>query len=107
MEGNPRKRNCPSHPLKRVKELLGSGAYRIKGNAQRTAKDDLGFEEEDIRNCLLSLGSAHFAGTNEHQWLPHVMVDHYRLSFRGQKVYLHLYIDSQGDLVVVNSFKAA
>jgi hypothetical protein len=47
------------YPLKKVKELLKSGHYRINGNALISAENDFNWGPAEIIKCLLKLKSRH------------------------------------------------
>lgn len=94
------------YPLKQVKELVRKGKWLIKGNARTDAEHCFGWNGDDIKRALLALRPSHFYKSEPSMCIPGITIDYYKAErLFGENVYIHFYIDPQGVVLVVNSFK--
>jgi len=104
------------YPLKRVKELLKSGHYKINGSALDSAENDFNWGSAEIKKCLLKLNSRHYVAdkrknhyykTECHTQFPNTKMGYYKAEkiMEGFDIYTHFYIHPSNDILVISSFK--
>lgn len=97
----------PSYEPGLVQELVRRSRYRITGTAAEGARA-LGFDAQDIRECLLELSAFDFYKTMPSNRFPDRWQDVYRRCYLGVDLYLKLQVvpgdDARGLLVII-SFK--
>jgi motility quorum-sensing regulator / GCU-specific mRNA interferase toxin len=91
----------PTYDLERIKELVRNGARVITLSALAGARE-LGLDEEDVDEVVLSLEEADFYKTMPAQKLAGLWQDVYRPMREGIELYVKLQISSWA---VVISFK--
>jgi motility quorum-sensing regulator / GCU-specific mRNA interferase toxin len=71
--------------------------------AAMDAAVELGFDEEDMRDCIVNhLEEIHFYKTMESEKKPGLMQDVYRITYQGERLYVKLQVVINA---VVVSFK--
>jgi len=106
----------PGNPLHEVKKLISQGDWYLDYAAPQTAWNDFGWDDGDVKRCLLKLNDRyhahdpernHFWKQEKHTDIPKAVMDYYkaRKIMEDQSVYTHLFIDPLANKVVVNSFK--
>ena len=94
----------PYYDLAEIKQLLLVGQYRITNSAKVSALS-LGFEDEDIIECILNfLDGSHFYKSMPSALVPGLWQDVYRLTYSDHRLYLKLQIGLTNQAVVI-SFK--
>ncbi len=92
----------PSYGLDLIKGLMKDGCW-IATVAAQDAALELGFDEEDILDCIVNyLEETHFYKTMESEKKAGLMQDVYHITYQGQRLYVKLQVS--GDAVVI-SFK--
>jgi hypothetical protein len=96
----------PTYDLARVVELVANRCYRITGVAVQGA-GELGFDEDDVVECVTGLETAHFYKTMEAERRPGFWQDVYRTVHGGIPIYVKVQLEGQdpNDRVVVIQFK--
>ena len=89
--------------LDRIKWLVREGRYRVTISARQSALA-MGFDAEDVRNCILELDNSHFYKAMSSDQIPGLWQDVYKVGYEGWRVYLKLQICFVGEAVVI-SFK--
>jgi hypothetical protein len=98
-----RKRDKPYYPLQNVKEKIAQGQYRINHNAVKSAFQDFGWKEADIKHVYRKLQDKHYHQTDKSKTIPGIMLDVYYVeNINGEDVYTHFYIND--DRLIINSF---
>lgn len=109
-------RRRPSYALKDVKALIRADDFYITRRALEYALNDFGWDESDIKKCVLKLNDRyhrdsplknHFYKTEEHTFFPNTMMDYYKAQNieAGINVYTHFYIRPDDGKLTINSFK--
>jgi len=94
----------PSYSLEEIKGLFSKGRYSITESALRGAFA-MGFDDANVCECVeYVVNRKNFYKTMSAKKIPGLMQDVYRLTYRGQKVYLKLQVSRRGHAVVI-SFK--
>ncbi len=93
----------PSFDLAEVQRLVGGGQYRVTLVALNGA-GELGFDQTDIRNCVLAMGPADFYKTMAAELIQGVMQDVYRPTYLGVELYVKVQLHPPTQAVVI-SFK--
>lgn len=96
----------PAYDLKEVKRLVREDHLDMRGESLRTARQDFDWGPEDVKRFLLGLRGLHFCKRAPAEHWDTDWLDVYRAEMFGHKVYTHFFVDDQGELVIVNSFKA-
>lgn len=91
----------PTYDLAEIQALIARGLYRITAYAMDGAFE-LGFDDQDICDCVARLDASHFYKTMAAEKMPGLMQDVYRVTYQQQPVYVKLQIT---DRAVVISFK--
>lgn len=97
----------PYYPLTQVQALADAGRYRITGTALTDA-GELGFDQTDIKACVLALSIADFHKSMPAQRQAGLFQDVYRPIYCGHQLYVKVQItrwDATDETVVVISFK--
>ena len=94
------------YDLTRVVTLMATTRYRLTGRAVNEA-GELGFDEDDIVECVCALTSAHFYKTMEADKRPGFWQDVYRTEHGGIPLYVKGQLEGMNpdDLLVVIQFK--
>jgi motility quorum-sensing regulator / GCU-specific mRNA interferase toxin len=92
----------PSHDLATIQSLVEAGQYRMRDEVGYTALA-LGFDTNDIKDCILQLRADEFYKTMESEKRPGLMQDVYRVAYLGVNLYVKLQL--LGDKAIVLSFK--
>jgi hypothetical protein len=93
------------HSLGFVKRLVRKGKLTIRDNAFFGASDDFGWSDADIVDALLKLRGCDYYKSDASEHVEGAVVHYYKArGLKGQDVYMHLYIDARGR-VVLNSCK--
>lgn len=100
---SPREPRCP---LERVQELIGTRRYRLTAIAAKGA-GELGFDEDDIVDCVLALTPEAFYKPMPAEKLPGAWQDVYRPTHLGIPLYVKLQIvgERPDELAVIIQFK--
>ncbi len=95
-----------TYALVRVRDLIVARRYRICKSASLGA-EELGLEEADILECVLSLDASSFYKSMESEQAPGLWQDVYRPRFQGFPLYVKVQLAGvhQDEMVVVISFK--
>jgi hypothetical protein len=96
-------RGRPTYDLGEIQAKVRAGLYWITSAARRGGAA-LGFAEDDIVACVVSLGMADFYKTMEADAAPGLWQDVYRPVYDGVALYVKLQIERDGDAIVI-SFK--
>jgi len=97
----------PTHPLEHVHRLILGSSYRITGSSWEGARA-LGFDMQDIVDCVLALSEADFHKSMPSTSYPDRWQDVYRTHYLDVDVYLKLQVvrvADDGEVVVIVSFK--
>jgi hypothetical protein len=96
----------PTYDLLGVQRLIRLRRYDISGEVTRTLGRD-GFDEDDFFDCFVALKSADFYKTMASEKDGKTMLDVYRPSYCGRRVYIKfkLYEHDEGERLYVLSFK--
>ena len=86
-----------------VKKLISNRQYHVTLQARQDALD-LGFDSEDVRNCVLALDHTHFYKSMTAEKAPGLWQDVYKIRYGDFGVYLKLQINF-ADTAVIISFK--
>jgi len=95
----------PAYDLNVVKRLIKAGDYQVTGSTLKTALQDFGWGNTEINQFFLSLKHSHFAKRVYAEKWDVDWLDVYRAEMYGCAVYTHFFINNQGQLVIINSFK--
>jgi hypothetical protein len=95
-----------AYDLREVKRLVRAGKYKIVGKVVETAARDFGWDVPEVVRFYLALRASHFCKRAPAEHWDTDWLDVYRAEMFGHKVYTHFFVDDQGELVIVNSFKA-
>lgn len=94
------------YPLSEIKQLIDQGKVWLKPNALDHAQRDFAWETCDILDALRKLKPGHFYKSEMSAKKHGVVLDFYKAhGLKGEDVYVHLYIDDEDGVLVVNSFK--
>ena len=97
----------PANPLEDVRLLAQNG--KVDATSPEVAKGlrDLGFNTDDLIQCILRLKNKHCYKSDYHGWISDTYYDYYRAVnlYKKQDVYTHFYVDSKSGILVVDSFK--
>jgi motility quorum-sensing regulator / GCU-specific mRNA interferase toxin len=98
--------NAPHYALERIKDLVLLGRRHITATAANGAAE-LGFDEDDIENCVQGLSPQDFHKTMPSETRPGTWQDVYRATWSGVPVYVKLQLAgrSEKEQAVVISFK--
>jgi hypothetical protein len=97
-------RDRPYYSLRKVKNLANSGEWIINANARTTAKDDFGWNRDDIKKAVSKLQQKHFYKSATRYDDPGIYVDYYKAyQLMGEDVYLHFRVED--DCLIICSFK--
>jgi hypothetical protein len=106
IEGTQMQRPKAHYPIEQVKALVRNGKWRVNSNALDSARNDFGWELEDIESAILALRPSHYTKTEPSKFKPAIMVDYYKAyNLKKENIYTHFYIDNDEVWVVINSFK--
>lgn len=97
----------PTYDLARIKQLVASQQYHITGTAQCDI-GVLGFEEDDVCDCIASLSATDFHKTMPSDQAAGLFQDAYKPKFLGKWLYVKLQIaevDAPDEYAVVISFR--
>lgn len=97
----------PAHPLEHVQRLVQRSSYRITGTSWEGARA-LGFDMQDIVDCVLELSEADFHKSMPSTSYPGRWQDVYRTHYLDEDVYLKLQVVRVADgaeVVVIVPFK--
>ncbi len=98
-------RSYPTRGLQRVKRLVRKGRFVIRDNALFQAYSDFGWSNDEITKAILRLRRRDCYKSDPSSAVPGATLDFYRVrGLVGQNVFLHLYVNEEGD-VVLNSCK--
>lgn len=99
-------RDGPTYDLSLVKRLMVESAFRITLTALN-GLGELGFDSEDVRQCIGLLGPSDFHKTMPSIQMEGLWQDVYKPSYCGHDIYLKIQVVDQygAGLVVVVSFK--
>lgn len=89
--------------LVEIQKLVAQGQYHLTTTARQDALK-LGFDHEDVRNCIQALRDSHFYKSMPADKAPGLWQDVYKITFAGTRVYLKLQINWSGQAVTI-SFK--
>lgn len=97
--------HTPRYSLQRVQELVAAGPdhYHITNSARFDAQL-IGFDEEDIVECIRDLTEADYEQTLRSTKIPGTFQDVYKPRFFGREVYLKIRLRGDHEAVVI-SFK--
>lgn len=94
----------PAYSFSQIRDLLQNDHYLVSKGARRTAIDDFGWKDEDIKKAILALKLKDFYKTTDNWDDPSIKVDYYRAKgLLGENVYMHFHVED-GDLII-SSFK--
>lgn len=93
------------YPLEDVKQMIQSGNFLIRENAQRCALIDFGWGKQDILDTILSLKQHHFQKSDKSELSPLITIDSYKARLKGEDIYTHFYVDEHSKTLIINSFK--
>ncbi len=97
-------RDKPYYSLKRVRQLTVSDSLIINMKARNTARNDFGWNHDDIKKAILQLKNMHFYKSSTKYDDPSIYVDYYKAKgLMGENVYIHFRIEE--DTIVICSFK--
>ena len=104
---NFQQRKGPFHSLGKVKSLVKAGRIRIREQALETARRDFAWDMSDILAALKKFQPKHYHKTDPaYSSETKIPIDFYKASgLMGEDVYSHLYIDTEENLLIVDSFK--
>jgi len=94
---------APTYDLREIQAKVRAGLYWITYSARRGGSA-IGFSEEDIVSCVLSLRGPDFYKTMEADAAPGLWQDVYRPVYGQTALYVKLQIERDGDAIVI-SFK--
>ena len=89
--------------LNQIKRWVHEGSYHVTLTARQDALD-MGFDSEDVRDCVLALDETHFYKYMPAEKAPGLWQDVYKIGYEGIRVYLKLQINFAGNAVII-SFK--
>lgn len=99
-------RTMAYYSLAEVKKLVKSGNVLIRQKSQKSARDDFGWELNDILDALKKLQAKHFYKSEESFFEPKIPFDYYKAyGLKDEDVYIHFYIHSETKLLIIDSFK--
>ena len=90
--------------LEEVIQKINSGQVKFRGNALRDAYKLFGWKVSDIKIAYRKLKPKHFHNTNPSINVPGVIIDAYKATIKGEKIYTHFYIDIDSRFLIVDSF---
>lgn len=100
----------PYYPIKKVKEAVKNGFYRIEDDAWKEMWDDLRWKTKDIENFFSKLTVNHWRKSDKMKRkiprnysgpLPIILDIYHARNINGQDVYTHLYFEE--DFLVIDS----
>ena len=94
----------PAYSKNQLRDLLQNDHYLVSKGAKKTALDDFGWRDRDIKKAILALRKKDFHKTTENWDNPSIKVDYYRAKgLMGENVYTHFHVED-GELII-SSFK--
>jgi hypothetical protein len=97
-------RNSPYYSLNKVRQLASTGKCIINTKARKTARDDFGWSQSDVKKAISKLQVKHFYKSDTKYDNPGVYVDYYKANgLMGENVYIHFRIED--DCLIICSFK--
>jgi hypothetical protein len=99
-------RTTAYYSLAEVKKLVKAGNVLIREKSQKSAREDFGWDFNDILDALKKLQPKDFRKSDESFFEPKIPVDYYKAyGLKGEDVYIHFYIQSETNLLIIDSFK--
>ncbi len=96
-------RDKPYYSLKLVRKLVVDNCF-INTKARNTARNDFGWNQNDIQKAILKLRNIHFYKSNTKYDNPSIYVDYYKAKdLMGENVYIHFRIEDE--VLIICSFK--
>lgn len=92
------------YPLSEVIQKINNGQVLIKPNATTDAFQLFGWGLSDIKDAYRKLLPNHFYKTNVSKSKAGAVLDFYKATINGEKIYTHFYIDDKSKFLVINSF---
>ena len=89
--------------LSEIQALVFQGSYHVTATARQGALE-IGFDAEDVRDCVLALSDSHFYKYMFAEKVPGLYQDVYKIRYESVRVYLKLQINFDRNAVVI-SFK--
>jgi hypothetical protein len=89
-----------TYDLEWIQHLVESGRYRITLVAATNAQS-LGFDEQDIKDCVMSLDNGDLYKTMPSKTMANSMQDVYMVSYCEVPIYLKVTIAPSADAVVI------
>lgn len=93
----------PFYDLDTIKGLVRQRRYQITISARQDALS-IGFDSEDVCDCILVLNETHFYKSMPAEKVPGLWQDVYKIRYEEVRVYLKLQISVTGRVVII-SFK--
>jgi len=93
-------KDTPAYDLVWIQYKLSAGRYRIERIALQGALA-LGFDEQDIVDCVCGLCAEDFHKSMESNLRPGLWQDVYKSVYDGVRVYVKLQVDPSSDAVVI------
>jgi len=91
--------------LEEVIQKINNGQVIIRSNAEDDAYQQFGWGLSDITNAYRKLRPKHFHNTGVSEYIPGVVIDAYKATINGEKIYTHFYINDETKYLIINSFK--
>ena len=91
------------YSLSEIRSLIAQGKYYLTTTARLDALN-MGFDNEDVCNCIQELRETHFYKSMPADKVPGLWQDVYKITFEDARIYLKLQINRSRTAVVI-SFK--
>jgi len=96
----------PEYPLSEVCDLIEQGKVFIYSKARDSARNDFGWDYNDVIQALKKLKKVDFYKRDTSENNAWLVLDFYKaVGLCGENVYTHFYIDRDENVLVINSFK--
>lgn len=92
------------YQLSEVIQKINYGQVLIRSNAQRDAYQQFGWGLSDIKDAYRKLQPKQFHKTDASKFKAGIVLDFYKATINGEKIYTHFYIDDKSKRLVINSF---
>ena len=93
------------YQLSEVIQKIDNGQVLIRSNAERDANQQFGWGLSDIKDAYRKLQPRHFHKTDVSESVAGVVLDFYKATINGERIYTHFYINDKSKCLVINSFK--